>query len=123
MIRFRRWNRKSYSMFASLGKCVTIGQVCKSIAEASLSKNTSLCNTRTATDTPDKAPDSSPTLREQMDFLIQELLTSNIASPCSLASDKVNITIPIYYLTEKATQEIASTFPVLPFFFSSHYYD
>ena len=38
MIRFRQWSRKGYAIFASLGKHVTIGHVCKSIAEASLTK-------------------------------------------------------------------------------------
>ena len=37
-IRFHRWSRKKYAMFGSVGKCVTIGRVCKSIADASLSK-------------------------------------------------------------------------------------
>lgn len=38
-IRFRRWSRKAYAVFLSLGRCVTIGHVSKSITEASLSKN------------------------------------------------------------------------------------
>lgn len=37
-IRFRRWSRKGYAAFASLGQCVTIGQVCKSITERALTK-------------------------------------------------------------------------------------
>ena len=36
--RFRRWSRKAYAAFCSIGRCVTIGRVCKSIAEASLLK-------------------------------------------------------------------------------------
>ena len=43
MIRFRHWSRKAYAAFASLGKHVTIGHVCKSIAEASLCKSVNLC--------------------------------------------------------------------------------
>lgn len=43
MIRFRHWSRKAYAAFASLGKHVTIGHVCKSIAEASLCKSVKLC--------------------------------------------------------------------------------
>lgn len=38
MIRFRKWSRKAYAAFASIGKCVTIGHVSKSIADNSLSK-------------------------------------------------------------------------------------
>lgn len=39
MIRFRYWSHKSYAVFSSLGKHVTIGFVCKSIVEAALTKN------------------------------------------------------------------------------------
>lgn len=38
VIRFRRWSRKAYASFCSLGKCVTIGCLKKGIADASLRK-------------------------------------------------------------------------------------
>ncbi|MDR2968387.1 MAG: hypothetical protein LBV32_02130 [Tannerellaceae bacterium] len=37
-IRFRRWSRKGYAMFCSLGRCVTIGALKKGVADASLKK-------------------------------------------------------------------------------------
>ena len=37
-IRFRRWSRKAYAAFASIGRCVTIGCLRKSVADSSLSK-------------------------------------------------------------------------------------
>lgn len=37
-IRFRRWSRKAYAAFASIGRCVTIGFLRKSAADSSLSK-------------------------------------------------------------------------------------
>lgn len=37
-IRFRRWSRKTYAAFASIGRCVTIGCLRKSVADSSLSK-------------------------------------------------------------------------------------
>ena len=40
-IRFRRWSRKGYAVFVSLRIAVTIGHVCRSIADAALSKNKS----------------------------------------------------------------------------------
>lgn len=43
MIRFRRWSRKGYAMFCSLGKCVTIGSLKKGIADISLGKQTNIC--------------------------------------------------------------------------------
>lgn len=38
LIRFRRWSRKAYAMFCSLGKQVTIGFLNKNVTEASLVK-------------------------------------------------------------------------------------
>ena len=37
-IRFRKWSRKAYAAFASLGRCVTIGCLPKNVADCSLSK-------------------------------------------------------------------------------------
>ena len=37
-LRFRRWGHKAYSAFCSIGKHVTIGQVSKGIADASMEK-------------------------------------------------------------------------------------
>lgn len=42
-IRFRRWSRKGYAMFFSLGKCVTIGSLKKGIADVSLGKQANIC--------------------------------------------------------------------------------
>lgn len=40
-IRFRKWSRKAYAAFASLGRCVTIGCLPKNVADCSLSKQNS----------------------------------------------------------------------------------
>lgn len=37
-IRFRRWSRKAYAVFCSVGRCVTIGCLSKTVADSSLSK-------------------------------------------------------------------------------------
>lgn len=37
-VRFRRWNRHSYSTFCSIGRCINIGCVRKEIADQSLRK-------------------------------------------------------------------------------------
>lgn len=39
VLRFRRWCRKGYAVFSSLGRQVIIGRACKSIADASLRKS------------------------------------------------------------------------------------
>lgn len=38
-IRFRLWSRKKYAAFASMHRCVTIGQVAKGIADSALGKD------------------------------------------------------------------------------------
>ena len=40
-LRFRKWSRKAYAAFASLGRCVTIGCLPKNVADCSLSKQNS----------------------------------------------------------------------------------
>ncbi len=40
-IRFRKWSRKAYAVFASIGRNVTIGCLPKSVADSSLSKQKS----------------------------------------------------------------------------------
>ena len=37
-LRFRRWSRKAYAAFVSIGRCVSIGCLRKSVADSSLSK-------------------------------------------------------------------------------------
>ncbi len=37
-LRFRRWSRKSYALFCSVGRCVTIGFLRNGVADASLRK-------------------------------------------------------------------------------------
>lgn len=41
IIHFRRWSRKKYAVFSSLGCCVSIRHIDKSIAEASMKKQKS----------------------------------------------------------------------------------
>lgn len=41
-LRFRRWSHKAYAVFASMGRCVTIGQLAVHIADRSLQKQHSV---------------------------------------------------------------------------------
>lgn len=57
--RFRRWSRKPYAVFCSLGRHITIGHVCKSIADASLRKTPmGVAAVRAAGQHPTLGPDS-----------------------------------------------------------------
>lgn len=53
MLRFRRWSRKEYAAFVSLHRHVTIGQVGRGIADASLGKQkTAVCEGKKIEGTP-----------------------------------------------------------------------
>lgn len=41
VIYFRRWSRKGYAVFCSIGRCVSVRQLRKNVAEASLKKQKS----------------------------------------------------------------------------------
>ena len=43
IIRFRRWSRKGYAIFCSLGKSVVIGYLKKGIVEIALKKQSNVC--------------------------------------------------------------------------------
>jgi hypothetical protein len=43
VIHFRRWSRKGYAVFCSIGRCVLIGRLGKNVAEASLKKQKAVC--------------------------------------------------------------------------------
>lgn len=77
MIRFRKWSRKAYAMFASIGKCVTIGNVKKGIVEASLGKQGNICASPDAWNflsdyTEEKEEDSGQILENEV-FLPEQL--------------------------------------------------
>lgn len=68
-IRFRCWSRKGYAIFRSLHSHVTIGRVCKSIADSALSKDKNTMNfggggsdTRTQKEEEAQPPEGSPEL-------------------------------------------------------------
>ena len=70
-IRFRCWSRKGYAIFRSLHSHVTIGRVCKSIADSALSKDKNTMNlgngsrgsdTRTQKEEEPQPPEGSPEL-------------------------------------------------------------
>ena len=49
-IRFRRWSRNQFAAFQSIGKCVNIGCVCKSIIDISLKKQKGILYTSKKSD-------------------------------------------------------------------------
>lgn len=73
IVRFRRWIRKAYAAFCSVGRCVTIGFLKKGIADASLVKNKSKVSVvqadRREECRPDKDDGSSETMTGLMLFL------------------------------------------------------
>ena len=89
-IRFRRWSGKGYAIFRSLHRHVTIGRVCKSIADSALSKDKNTMNlggggsdTRTQKEEEAQPPEGSPEL--------SSILFSLSASGLSAAMKLTNI--------------------------------
>ena len=77
-IRFRCWNRKGYAIFRSLHRHVTIGRVCKSIADSALKKDKNTLNLenrrggvdfRMQTEEEAWPPEGSPELSSVLFFL------------------------------------------------------
>ena len=87
-LRFRRWNRKSYAAFASMGRCVTIGHLRKEAADSSLRKHTKT----------QALPQQSYTMsQEEMKRQVQEdtgLPPSLMAGASLLAFDKAHLWHP-----------------------------
>ena len=82
IIRFRRWCRKGYAIFCSLGKAVAIGNLRKGIVEASLKKQPGvcllsvLCRPDREDEEDDKAPDREVADRI-LSLIILEIITVN----------------------------------------------
>ena len=82
IIRFRRWCRKGYDIFCSLGKTVAIGNLRKGIVEASLKKQPGvcllsvLCRPDRVDEEDDKAPDREVADRI-LSLIILEIITVN----------------------------------------------
>ncbi|MDO5569832.1 MAG: hypothetical protein Q4F97_00010 [Bacteroidales bacterium] len=76
VLRFKRWSRKKFGAFCSLGKCVIISHVKNSIANASLSKQIGSYSENACffTDTTQLSLSSMPT-DIPLDNLPEEILT------------------------------------------------
>lgn len=71
LIRFRRWSRKRYAMFSSLGCCVTIGYLKKSVVDASLKKQKSPAQTTLLQPTDDMGKEVDDREEELSGVLLQ----------------------------------------------------
>ena len=116
MIRFRQWSRKGYAIFASLGKHVTIGHVCKSIADASLTKTGWLdkpcLNRKNKTDETDTLP---PEEADECRLWLYEMDLCTIVSPKMPESGGGRVRLFINLWVRKGSIGTAGM-PVLIFF-------
>lgn len=89
-VRFRCWSRKGYAAFASLGRCVTIGQVCKSITERALAKQVApgiTCPTeQTESGRDDDTPAMPVTPIELLLATLSPQITATRPAPCGYTS-------------------------------------
>lgn len=77
LICFRRWSRKGYAAFCSLGRCVVIGCLKKGIADASLRKQPHACTLLTAR-RPDKKGEWEEEADEDISLAIMEGLSAQV---------------------------------------------
>lgn len=116
MIRFRQWSRKGYAIFASLGKHVTIGHACKSIAEASLTKTGWLdkpcLNRKNKTDETDTLP---PEEADECRLWLYEMDLCTIVSPSLTVSEEGQVRF-FNNLSDKKSNIGTTVIPVLLFF-------
>ena len=87
-IRFRRWSRKAYAAFASIGRCVTIGCLRKSVADSSLSKQKATGSAGHTSCGKDNAWEGV-TEEKQTDIGIP--MGSNISLICGMAEARMNL--------------------------------
>ncbi len=124
-IRFCRWSRKAYAAFASIGKHVTIGKVCKSITEASLNKTASFHSTKSPFEEKQKAPADTSSLREWEDSFLPELERFNILKndmlPCVPSIHKASYII--IYISSNPKSSIGNRTSYIALSFYTYCYD
>ncbi|MDF9830972.1 hypothetical protein [Parabacteroides sp. PF5-6] len=95
LIRFRRWSRKGYAVFSSLGRCVTIGALKKGLADASLKKQQSPVQTlllRLTTDGDEEAKEAEEKTSEILFQFYRLLIQPQVAEEvCSVQSTELII--------------------------------
>jgi hypothetical protein len=84
-LRFRRWSRKAYAAFCSIGRCVSIGRLGKNVVEASLKKrnpSTAACLQKPAEATDMDTGEEA----ETADVLLQLLSAAVICQPSAVGA-------------------------------------
>ena len=85
-IRFRHWIRKAYAAFASIGVCVSIGQLRKNVTERALCKQqtpiTSVTTDSPAKDMPQRETDTAPAPDVWQELLTQLLQPRPTTTVC-----------------------------------------
>lgn len=101
-VRFRRWNRHSYSTFCSIGRCINIGCVRREIADQSLKKGlVSLdpCNRKDTVWTEhdgDLTDDSSPELSELQPQALETVILCSVL-PLAVDAPARSVSISMVY--------------------------
>lgn len=95
-IRFRFWRRKGHAAFASLGACVTIGQLRKNVTERALRKqlspDASVCMRRTTEETQEHETETPPvaTLLQELLILLQPLTKTTVCQSGKAGQNYIN---------------------------------
>ena len=116
-VRFRRWNRHSYSTFCSIGRCINIGCVRKEIADQSLRKGLLLLAPHGYNPSKERGEneaipdDSSPeSLLVPTSWVTTWTVASEAAAPCGPCYNGVHISCRKFYPGTTVGQLCVSVF-------------
>ena len=121
-LRFKRWSRAKYAVFASISSCVSIGKLKASIADCLLKKQENFLSENHSTfkfnDTENKDSEFSE-LAEQVKF------TDNLnffAFEIDLGNQPCNFSFDIFYYIQSTEPKVdARIFPASTFFITNYY--
>ena len=116
-VRFRRWNRHSYSTFCSIGRCINIGCVRKEIADQSLRKGLLLLGPHGYNPSKERGEneaipdDSSPeSLLVPTSWVTTWTVASEAAAPCAPCDNDTHISYRKFYPGTTVGQLCVSVF-------------
>lgn len=114
-LRFRRWSRKAYAAFASIGRCVSIGCLRKNVADSSLSKQKAVgaagqtsCNEDSVWNDIAKAREKDEETEPKI--MLQMIIATQVAYPYAHTNEEVKLIQQQRSNTSTDYQELSSTF-------------
>lgn len=119
-LRFKRWSRAKYAVFASISSCVSIGKLKASIADCLLKKQeNSIIENQTIFNNTENS-DSEISELEALEKFIENLKLLCIEITAGIQACKYSVSINLIIQSTKSKVD-AGLFPVSTFFISNDY--